>query len=132
MDSALPKLRPTHIDKRDDLVVIILSDENGNKFEVPLSVFDISTLVTGLYAERDGVLTSKVMTAPEAALPLAAITVGQSQGQSFLRITVGNGIYHDFFAPANTSIGALVWAIGDMMERAGHADHVPWDSNQIQ
>ncbi len=84
-------------------IVTILVTRDGREFKLVQSPFDVSTLVSGLYAARAEALKQPVDDAPEIILPLERIAVlSDAAGNDphfVLRVYLSAELYQDF-APA--------------------------------
>jgi hypothetical protein len=72
---------------RNGEIVVKLNGDDG-PYEVALSVFDVSTLVSMLYAARAEAANQPVPSAPEAALPLHTIKIGDDADYEIMRVYV--------------------------------------------
>jgi hypothetical protein len=84
-------LTPKTITDRDGMVVVVMSDEAGNEYDLPLTIFDVSTLVSGLYRVRADVMKQPPPDAPEVMLPINGIKIGDNATHQLLRIVTGEG-----------------------------------------
>ncbi len=92
---------------RNGEIVVKLNGDDG-PYEVALSVFDVSTLVSMLYAARAEVANQPVPSAPEAALPLHTIKIGDDADHEIMRVYVTEVLYHDYGARKGTPAANLV------------------------
>lgn len=121
------KLKVIKSEAEDGNVVVYLNDAEGNSFTLPLSVFDVSLLVSMLYASRDDALKQERDTAPEVLLPMEGLSFGQdSSGRQILRVHT-TPVLHQDFSPAPGSIGdQMLREVSDFLAKRSREAPVPW------
>jgi len=89
-------------------VILRMRDKSGDIYDLPLSVPDVATLVSGLYAFRDKVLNQPRDDAPESVAPIHNIRIGTDQAGIILRIYSTPTFYQDFAADWGTPLASAL------------------------
>src|SRR4051812_5158356 len=108
-------LTPKTITDRDGMVVVVMSDEAGNEYDLPLTIFDVSTLVSGLYRVRADVMMQPPPDAPEVMLPINGIKIGDNATHQLLRIVTGEGFHQDYCVEKGTNLAKLLETFSVML-----------------
>ncbi|MGO1160536.1 hypothetical protein ACTOV4_01100 [Brucella sp. C7-11G] len=121
------KLNILKSEAEDGNVVIYMDDEAGNSFTLPLSVFDVSTLVSMLYASRDDALKQKRNTDPEIMLPMHGISLGKGDdARQILRVYTTPVLYQDFSPEPGSETETLLQSISDLLAKQSLEEPVSW------
>jgi len=121
------KLKVFKSEAADGNVVIYLSDTDGNSFTLPLTVFDVSTLVSMLYASRDDALKQARNTAPEVLLPMEGLSFGQDNtGRQILRVHTTPVLHQDFSPAPGTTGDQMLREVSDFLAKRSSQAPVPW------
>jgi len=98
-------LRVEGADPKNGNVILNLKADDGSLFEIPLSVFDVSTMTTMLNGVRAQALNQIPDKSPDSMLVIQNFGVGKNEDHHILRIYVGAGMYQDFAAPKGSDAG---------------------------
>lgn len=121
------KLNIYKSEAEDGNVVVYLNDEEGHTFVLPLSIFDVSTLVSMLYASRDDALKQERNTAPEVMLPMQGLSFGQDDtGRQILRVHTTPVLHQDFSPDPGTIGDDMLREISDFLAKRSREAPVPW------
>jgi len=134
-DAALAE-GPRHLEMvgvtgRDAEVVVHVTSE-GRLHELPLSVFNASTLVAALYAaQREALTQPPTKPPPEMMLPITNFMIGTSGPFTVLRLYVAESLFQDFAAPKDSPLGKGLDAMAIAVARATGQQPIPFgDSRQ--
>lgn len=106
-------LRVTKMDGASGSVIVFLEDEAGIEHTLPLTVFDVSTLVSGLYATRAEALKQPVNEDPEVMLPIHSIRFGSSDDGVLMRVYVAEGLFQDYLASPDSPLATMMAAFSE-------------------
>ena len=106
-------LKPKGTSARDGKVVVEFKDAKGTPFELALSIFEVSMLVSKMYEARGKALDQPSRVPPEAMLRITNLGFGANDKIELLRIECGTGYHQDFFADQGTDIGRFLKAFSE-------------------
>lgn len=111
-------------------VIVRLQSKEGVEYSLPLSVFDVSTLVSMLYASRAEALNQQPDTAPEVMLPLTGLSFGEDgeSARQILRVHTTPETYQDFSPEPGTPQDDLVREFSDFLAKRLGQNPKPWGS----
>lgn len=101
---------------------------DGTKAVLPLSVFDVSTLVSMLYAARADALNQEPDTAPEVMLPLAGLSFGEDgeSARQIMRVHTTPVLHQDFSPEPGSPAEALLRTFSDFLASQSGEAPVQW------
>ena len=98
------KLKPVTAEGRDGRVLVKFADEHGKEFAIDLSIFDVSMLVSALYAAREKALKQPPGNKPKVMLPVDKLEFGKAETSKglvqVLRVYVTDKLFQDFAVSA--------------------------------
>jgi hypothetical protein len=107
-------LTPKHIDTSGDMIVLTFEDHAGELCEAKLSSMDAATLMFAL--ER---LIQEVVEHPQARSPqlpgMRFVQYIERAGDVFFRVSVAQGVFHDYPVPKNTTLAEELRLFADRM-----------------
>lgn len=88
--------------------------------ELSLSVTEVSSLVSGLYAARSEALKQPADQQPEVFLPICGVSTGSARDHLTLRIQVTEHLHQDFAAAIGSAEAELIrlieWALATLSD----------------
>lgn len=115
-------LKPTGTGSDDGKIHLMMEDEGGKEHSMVLSVFDVSTLVSMLYAARAQALNGPPDATPEVALPIVALAFGESEEHELLRISVAEGVHQDFAVVKGSPLAILIQTMAEAWARVNQTE----------
>jgi hypothetical protein len=111
-----PKLKITHTDTRNDLVLLGLTDERtGALFEVELSSMDVASLMGAIRVALDEALGKPC--ARNVGMPgMQRVQYVETPETGYFRVFLGEHLYHEYPVPRNTTLGVELKEFGDRVE----------------
>jgi hypothetical protein len=117
------KLKPVTAEGRDGRVVVKLADEHGKEFAIDLSIFDVSMLVSTLYAAREKALKQPPGNKPKVMLPVDKLEFGKAETSKglvqVLRVYVTDKLFQDFAVSAESELGKDIDRLGLALATTG-------------
>lgn len=104
-------LKMVSVSDEDGHVCINMQGASGRDFKLRLSVFDVSSLVSALYAARAEVFKSPPDNAPEVLLRLQGLNFGEDDNHVLMRAFVTDRIFHDYAAEKGTPLATVLDSI---------------------
>ena len=117
------KLKPVTAEGRDGRVLVKFADEHGKEFAIDLSIFDVSMLISALYAASSKALKQPPDNKPKVPLPVDRLEFGKAETSKglvqVLRVYVMDDIFQDFAVSAESELGKDIDRLGLALATAG-------------
>lgn len=119
-------LKIVSIQNEHGRVVVTLGDDAGATFQLPLSVLQVATLVSGLHSAQDKAMKEPVERAPDAMLPMVGISAGGTEDLEVLRVYLSDDFYQDYCAKKGEPAAEMIRALSVAWAKASGQKPTPW------